>query len=297
MSEEEKGKINFCNHIVCRIDILGQGDKLRELAEVPITGEQSGVFHEKILQTYGVVGKLFKNFKDWFDGYEKFDENDRRYIGLSTELKTLLRNFKSGKLHIIPVSDSIIMYIPIINIGQVHDVRSIAGLMAANAMMMIISFSRGIAIRGGIEIGLAGEFPDIGLYGPVLQDVYVLENKLAQYPRIVIGNKMVDYLKWLAYNNGTERIENVYRQFGKDCLSYLFEDFDGRPTLDFLGTAMLNEYTGLTKIPSSLIQDGFNFVSKECDRFKREQNYKLASRYTMLMNYYLKRMDNWKIDK
>jgi hypothetical protein len=54
--------------------------------------------------------------------------------------------------------------------------------------------SQGWPIRGGIELGLAMDIDNDDIYGPALARAYTLESKVAQYPRIVIGEELILYL-------------------------------------------------------------------------------------------------------
>jgi hypothetical protein len=50
--------------------------------------------------------------------------------------------------------------------------------------------SRHTPIRGAVEVGKGFEWPEGGVYGPIMADVYELESQIAYYPRIVIGQDL-----------------------------------------------------------------------------------------------------------
>ena len=286
----------YCPYIVCYIDILGQSERLKKLDAVPITNQLSEVFYENLRQTYGVVRDVYKFYKEFFEAYELFDEKDPNYNALSPSQKLQYRSFKVGKLYFKLVSDTIIMYVPTINNMKEHNLRSLFGLLTANAAMMILSFANGVALRGGIEIGLAADFPDIGFYGPVLQKAYRLESKIAQYPRIVIGDGIINYLLDHAQNNTNDIPNMIRKNIARECQTFFCKDKDEFIILDFLGKNMYSAIADkIKRIDSSLIEKGFDFVSKERERFELAKDDKLKSRYAMLKEYYANRINNWKV--
>lgn len=53
------------------------------------------------------------------------------------------------------------------------------------------------AFRAGVEVGLGTELDNGEIYGPVLYKAYELESKVAEYPRIVVGKELINYLTTL----------------------------------------------------------------------------------------------------
>ena len=49
---------------------------------------------------------------------------------------------------------------------------------------ILMGLSEGIICRGGIEVGMAGEFLVGEIYGPALYQAYQLESERAQYPEL-----------------------------------------------------------------------------------------------------------------
>ena len=50
----------------------------------------------------------------------------------------------------------------------------------------------------GVEVGLGTELDNGEIYGPVLYKAYELERELPEYPRIVVGRELINYLTQLA---------------------------------------------------------------------------------------------------
>ena len=146
--------------------------------------------------------------------------------------------------------------------------------------------------RAGIEVGIGTEIDDREVYGPVLYRAYELENKIAQYPRIVIGNHTINYLNSIIETN--EPLDNQAAedlQYCKDmaklCKKMFIRDLDGCVILDFLGEAFLYVFNKNPKIElKNVFNMALEFVKSEYSRFKSQGDRKLALRYYLLYNYF-----------
>jgi hypothetical protein len=164
--------------------------------------------------------------------------------------------------------------------GAVPAIR-ILELMRATAFVMAGALYAEIACRGGLEIGIAAKFRRVGIYGPALYKAYSLENQIAQYPRIVIGPELVDYLEESARDSQTIPSSAVRQVFAKKCLSIIYNDTDGAFILDYAHKS-IQEFHPYCKM---FLEGAFKFAIKEWNRFTEEKNHKLAARYFLLVNY------------
>jgi hypothetical protein len=128
---------------------------------------------------------------------------------------------------------------------------------------------------------IAAEFFKGEVYGPALYQAYHLENELAQYPRIVVGDEFCNYLAD-EMNWPGQDVDARHRQsWGRDCVSWITTDFDGARILDYAGEAMKKTFPKL----QSSIESAVKFTYKEWQKFLATGNTKLAGRYFMLYNY------------
>ena len=63
------------------------------------------------------------------------------------------------------------------------------------ALAMLVHLGKGNPIRGAIEIGVAVDWKEFGIYGSALHSAYSLENSVAKYPRVIIGDELLKYLQ------------------------------------------------------------------------------------------------------
>lgn len=290
--------VKFCYYVVAFIDILGQKERLQEMTDLPKMGEDREYFLNSLKKTYGYVAMTRKDIMRFFKSSATSIENDQIWTKHSPETKKRVIEWRTTKPRFAHISDTIIMYIPVVNENEVHNLCAIYGMIYSISFTMLLSLARNIPLRGGIEIGLAGDFPDIGLYGPAIYAAHDLENRIAQYPRIVVGESLIDFLyKWESGDedlarNGGDILTALNIRFATVSKTFLCEDADGRPILNFMGSEMRKEVEKSGNL-LRIAQEAFNFVVMECERFKKEKNEKLAFRYTLLADYISNHLHSW----
>jgi hypothetical protein len=104
---------------------------------------------------------------------------------------------------------------------------------------------------------------------------------VAQYPRIVIGSELLNYLKESVQAPGQSRESALGRVFAEKCLELIYIDTDGAPTLDYAGKSVRELHPDWKEV----IHEAVKYVRMEWERFKKEGNHKLASRYYSLLSY------------
>ena len=153
--------------------------------------------------------------------------------------------------------------------------------LAANFIQLL---SEHFMIRGGIAIGKGWKIePDL-LYGPVLEDVYMLESKIAVFPRIVITEEVL------------RRLEAVDRK----CTEFFCEDYDGVHILDYLSLSAIRWYeTNMAVQGANLIhsiKEALHFIRTEYDLLKGgvSRNIDCAKevrKLSYLIGYWQSRLD------
>ena len=106
---------------------------------------------------------------------------------------------------------------------------------------MITSLAAKIPIRGSIAIGPGLELEDNFIYGPPLAEAHYLENKIAEYPRIVISDSVLEFLSGNVTYSNDNMINRMMCSISKRCYSYLYKDTDGMYIIDFLGPQTKND--------------------------------------------------------
>jgi hypothetical protein len=98
-----------------------------------------------------------------------------------------------------------IYFAPIWDGSVGNPIMTLHTLLSICAATFINTLSFGMVCRGGINTGIAGEFFTGEIYGPALADVYYLESRIADYPRIVVGDQLYLFLEDLVKSQGLSR--------------------------------------------------------------------------------------------
>ena len=123
---------------------------------------------------------------------------------------------------------------------------------------------------------------------------YILESKIAQHPRIIVGRNCIDYLQQTL----NRRPENVYDTVSADtariCLDLLMVDDDGWPTVDYLGQPFRSVMQN--RVDKETVKQAYDNVIKFCEIFKGTNDTKRGLRLALLRDYFQHRLIEWEID-
>lgn len=187
--------INYYYYLVAFVDILGQKEVFRDLEKQSLEDN-----HPKLIeahkQTARFVETLRNDFQVFFNAYTAEKEPSVKVAPEKMEqFKAMLKsNLKHQRF-----SDCIQAYV-CLHTDKYHSnaINDVFRTLLACGDILLLSLARKKAFRAGVEVGLGTELDNGEIYGPVLYKAYELESKVAEYPRIVIGQKLINYLTNLA---------------------------------------------------------------------------------------------------
>jgi hypothetical protein len=284
----QKGKIGW--YVVACLDLLGQQDTLAKLTALPNIENQEEInaFKQQILELYTPINTLRKfsttNIKAFLEGGIDI-------TSLPQEKQELLKRFRSTPIFYNHFSDSLFVHVPLLDSFGNFPCTAIYGVLAAIAITFLSCLSLGTVIRGGIELGLAMEINEGEIYGPALARAHILESKVAQYPRIVIGQELLRYLKEIVGYQATTGEERAHVKLAEKSLKLITTDYDKHNVLDYLGDGIRNSIKDVSI--KEMVYDAYNFIVRELEKHKEEQNSKLEVRYKLLKNYFESRLPAW----
>lgn len=283
--------INYYYYLVAFIDILGQKEAFQNLE-----GQSLEDNHPKLIeahkQTVLFVENLRNGFKDFFDAYTA--ERELSVQVDSAKMDQFKAMIKSNLKHQ-RFSDCIQAYVSL-HTDKYHSnaINGVFGIFMACGGMLLLSLATKKAFRAGIEVGLGTELNNGEIYGPALYKAYELENKVAEYPRIVIGQELMNYLATLANKRQqvpaqtNEDIE-LCKLMATQCRKMIVWDLDGVPILDYLGNNFMQNINYCPEEAAKfkeVFNLAFQFVESEYARKKQAGDKKLALRYYLLLNYF-----------
>ncbi|MGD0573491.1 MAG: hypothetical protein ABSB11_10815 [Sedimentisphaerales bacterium] len=303
MANDSSDKMMIFNYVVAYLDIMGQKDSLKQLPKVLLADTDPNSYMPQIEETYGKTHQIRSLIKHYLEGMQ---ENTKRighelfYDNLSDEQRKNIEDMFSP-IEFRYFGDSVAIYSKLTNTGGMLSVNPIYAILPGIAFLMLMGFSNHIVLRGGIDMGIAVEWEEFGIYGSALYSAYEIESTIADYPRIVLGKELIDYLSYWKNNQGTDFVSKLNKQVANNCFSVIGKDGDGRPIIDFLNDNMQSLFgkTDRDKIFNMLqphVANGLDFVKKEYARFEKEKNLNLSQRYKLLYDYFLSKAKNWKLE-
>jgi hypothetical protein len=278
----EKKSLKLGHHLVAFLDVLGQRDKFRGL-QLPTNAAEEERVKQVLRQTAGFVLDLRRVFHKQFEVFEKG-------AGMGAHTKEPLRpNF-------VGFSDSFVTSVPLRNDGgDLVRVATVFSALAAAAIVMLTSLASKHPLRGGIDVGLATEIGPGEIYGTALERAYVLESKVAQYPRIVIGDELVKYLNSVLaeFSKGETPVAKAISVITQKIMGLIATDTDGKRILDYLGTVVVESSAPEDK--NHMVQPAYEFVLAEQKRLTAEGDAELIKRYALFRSYFESRLSLWSI--
>ncbi len=297
MEPHQEESVNFLDYIVAYSDLMGQKERLNQLRKTPTNEQERIQFDENARQTYAPVRYIRRGLRE---SVEILKSVPLAYIDIAVPEpeRTVLRKKVESNLQLHFYSDSFAVTCRYSNDDNKPRIQDVSNLLSTLSFMIITSLGNGTPLRGGIEIGKAfkwREAGDVGIYGPVMVDVHKLENEIAWYPRIVIGEKLNESIRnWNEKLNEGDSYYADYKETIEFCNRMIRIDKDGSPTLDYLGPSILSIVQSISDpVMPQNVKIGWDFVSSEYERLKNDKKFQLALRYSLLKEYYLERLPIW----
>lgn len=274
------------DHLVIFLDVLGQRDKFRDLQLPKSTAEEAHV-KEVLRQTAGTVVGFRKLFRTSFEAFQKGMEEGE----WGAHAKLLPPKFTG-------FSDTFVTSVALRNEGdELLPIVRVFSALSAAATVMLTSLSQKHPMRGGIDVGLATEIGPQEIYGTALEQGYKLECKVAQYPRIVIGDEFIKYLDAATarFEGEDTPLANSAKRVLQKIKTLITTDADGSKVLDYLGPVIVEQGTQDRRIKDNMVAPAYEFLLAEQKRIITTEDSKLISRYAAFRAYFESRLTLWGI--
>jgi hypothetical protein len=272
------------HHLVAFLDVLGQRDRFRGLKK-PTNAQEEDEVKEVLRQTAGFVSELRTVFQTQFEAFDAGAPNMKRHT------KEPLRPSFTG------FSDSFVTSVPLREEGhELVPVVTVFSALSAACVVMLTALASKHPLRGGIDVGLATEIGPGEIYGTALERAYLLECRVAKYPRLVIGDELWRYLNaGLAhFESQTTPVSKAITAIVKKAMQMIATDTDGQRILDYLGPVVV-ENAGPDH-GRLMIQPAYNFVLSEQKRMLAKGDPELIGRYVLLRSYFESRLAPWGVE-
>jgi hypothetical protein len=279
------------HHVVCIIDVLGQKEALQEWSALPKQGE-SPKFVQALKRSIGTVMAFRRAFADFFAQFEVSHIPPSTLSQLPADAQQIFRRNSECVLKWQQFSDTFVFYAPLRNASGDVSPTALYRMLSACAMAMLFSLAGKVAIRGGICVGLGMELTAGSFYGPALAVAHHLESEIAQSPRIVVSQEIVEFTRLKTGFSQEPKLDQVMTAIANTCGELIALDEDGRAIIDFLGYH-IRDLAGEGAQVWAQIPALREFVDQEVARFRAQDNPKLLLRYTRLQKYIESRISTW----
>ncbi len=272
--------MTLSNYVVSFIDLLGQTERLLKYPLVPDIASPDDDLKRWLKSTFGRVEGFRDSFRDYLAAATKHEYTVAQ-----------LKGFRFHQIKIAPVSDSVVLYTSLYDEPDIVPMHDVHELFGACGSLFLLFLSQGIPFRGGIDVGVGMELPDLGFYGSAIPKAYYLESHVAEYPRVVVGSDMVECLQAATRQPGQDVKSKLVRKMAQDTLAMLMDDANGVHMIDFLHPYFRGLFAGEA---ASTFQSARTFVQSEIVRWQGPPaNDKLLDRYRRLAHHFDDRRSEW----
>jgi hypothetical protein len=280
-------ELSAFNYCVCFLDILGQRHALRDQGVLPVitTEEEREIFIEVLRKTIRPITRLQTQANQFMDVFLKSVDSPTRQ-SLPPEFREEWDKLQGQELHLQYWSDGLVAFNCLGNKEapvQINGAFALIG-MAGSLCFMNLGYQFRNPLRGGIEIAWGTELRPGELYGPAIARSYELESEVAQYPRIAVGARMIEFLKTVAALPPNDNFSRYSSTIAQLCLQMLLRDLDGQWIIHYLGEAFHEAVSRHEHV--DMYKDALKFISEEYARFRTAGDSRLATRYFHLLSYF-----------
>jgi hypothetical protein len=182
-------------------------------------------------------------------------------------------------------SDSIVINIPLSDkYPESAKLLSIWACLASLCMHFLVNLAEGKPFRGGVDIGPCLAFPSKEVYGAALERAYYLESEIAEFPRVIVGDNLLEFTDAYINKKPMNPIENMTNKYARKIRNLVIEDDQKRCFLDFLGPEII-ELNNKDDLPFNEVFNKMEHFVETCMQQYCTTNKKLFQRYVRLMEY------------
>ena len=262
--QDKKEQIGF--YVCSLVDILGQKEKLLKLNDISLA-ESTPIFR----QTYGNVKK-----------FRKYTNDSISFVNEIKSKHNFKNSFTSNPIEMKSFSDLITSYILLGNNEHKLQFQGIYFLLLSNCEVFLKMLANGIALRGGIDLGMAMKNDENELYGSALLNPYIIESKVTKSIRIVIGQTLYNYIQETSSNEYlNDELLDLNIRYAQLCKKLIKQDTDGEYILDYLS----DEFK---EMESFVIcgKKAKQFLDTEYNNLRRKQEFDVAKKYQQAIKYF-----------
>lgn len=288
----ESKTVNVGYYFVAFIDIVGQRDKLKNWTSLPKNEVQAKQLGTDLVQTSEYVRELRRQFDEMYTGAKQptglldhLDDEKRAWVEQRKKTFVWRRGF----------SDSYIMTVPCwyeaapgVHAGGIYEA------MLGICGIFMWALAMGKPFRGGVDIGLGTEIDKEEVYGPVAVQAYELESRKAKWPRVLVGEGLLNHLNDLEQRCGND-LEGRHTKLNiQNCRSVIGKNRGKGYFLDVVGEGVRSVYD--QPFFTKMVKHGYEFTANQEAYFRELGEKRLHERYSYLRKYIESRLPIWGLE-
>lgn len=275
--------LKLANYAVCFLDLLGQKQAMEGQSLLPTVDsqEQQASFIRLVKASVGKILAIQRNAETMLDEMRR----DRAPPGaLSPEQHQQWLDFRRDTTKTQRWSDGLMHFSCIGDEPRVQQVNGVYTQISMAGAMCLIGLAAKGPVRGGMDIAWGVELHPGELYGPAVANAYHQESVCAQFPRIAVGDRLVEFLLEVERSAGEEISDRVARGLASLCLGMLDRDDAGQAYVHYLSEAFEQAVTGAQI--HELWPRARSFIGDQIDLHSASGDEKLLGRYLRLAEYF-----------
>lgn len=273
------------NYCISFIDLLGQQDALRGQGVLPAVTSEAGktAIDNVIRASIAPALKLQRDVENMVKTLSPNTESPIRN-SLSERDRAVFDEMQLKRVETQYWSDGFVRFVCLGDGAIKCPLLGVTEIFQFSGYFCLLGLAQRHPVRGAIDIAWGVELPRIGLYGPAVANAYKLESEVAKYPRIVVGQQVVDFLEGELTKTSNDPFTRGNRSWAKLCRGMLLKDNDGHWIVHYLGTTFQHSVTNTTH--PFIYGRAHAFVVDQLEEHRKSKNNKLEYRYGQLLNYF-----------
>lgn len=277
---------NAYNYCISFIDLLGQRDALKGQGLLPIfkSEEDHKRFISTLKDSIGAILRLQARAEDMLaEGQRERPQSPFR-TSLSSDQQAIWDEMSRARVTTQRWSDGLVSFVCLGDKDIKCPLNGIFNIFGTAGSVCFMGLASGFPIRGALDVAWGVEIRPGELYGAAVARAYELESIYAQYPRIVVGPRVIAFLQAHKNNKDQDVFSANNRALAELCLSMLAQDADGLWILHYLGDQFRQAVT--YRHHDELYSKARKYVEEQLVANQRSGNSKLAFRYSHLLLYF-----------
>lgn len=271
------------NYCVSFIDLLGQRDALKGEALLPHFSSEDDrkKFNATLKGTIGAILAL----QDRADVMMAIGTKDSPMrASIPPEHRNDWDEMLRTRVHTQRWSDGLVSFVCLGDQEIKCHMNGIYNIIGQAGSLCLLGLASKHPLRGAIDVAWGVELRPGEIYGASVARAYELESEVAQYPRIVVSDRIIRFLEDHIAHPGQDIFSENNRELAKLCHSMLIRDADGVCLVHYLGDEFQQAITRGQH--AYLYSQAMTFVLEQLKTYQASKNSKLAFRYVNLLNYF-----------